>query len=64
MNLVLDAEIANRNRSDFKSQRFQRKFESQSASEIATKIASESLEEGEEIATEVAVIQIATISDR
>ena len=51
----LDAQIANRNRSDVKSQ---------SASEIATKIAFESVEKRVEIATEIALIRIDAISNR
>ena len=48
-----DAQIANRNRSDLKSQ---------STSEMATKVASKSVEKSVEIAAEIAVIQIAAIS--
>ena len=50
---TLDAQIANRNRSDLKSQ---------SASEIATKIASKCVEMRVDNANETAVIRIAAIS--
>ena len=52
---TLDAQIANRNRCDFRSQ---------SSSEIGTKIATKSVENRVEIATEIAMIRIAAISNR
>ena len=53
--ILLPLRCLNSNRSDWKSQ---------SASESATKIASKSVAKGEEIAAEIAVIQITTISNR